>query len=451
MIFSKWAVSILAAITIAGAAPAEEATMKVGVGKKPITPQQSIWMAGYGARDKPSEGLLHDLYLKALAIEDESGTVSVLVTADIIGWPANVAHEIVALASKEFNLPRERLMLTSSHTHSGPVLFNNLRVMYVMQEGQRKVVEAYTEAFPGWTLDAIREALSNREPCRLSWGVGEAHFGKNRRKYTLDGVINDYNPIGPVDPDVPVLKVERLDGTLKAVAFGYACHNTVLDNYQLNGDYAGFAQLEIEKANPGAVALFTSGCGGDINPLPRKKVELAEQYGKDLAAAVQGVMDRDMAPVVGPIRAAYREITLALSEPPSKAHFEEQAKTATGIHQRLAQKYVNQIAEKGAVDTTYPFPVQAWKFAGGPLVTALGGESVVDYSLLLKHIYGRENQWVISYANDVCGYIPSLRVLREGGYEGEGAMLYYGFYGPWAPTVEQDILAAFAEIIPQVN
>ncbi len=424
-----------------------DTSMKVGVGKVNITPTGSIWMAGYASRDKPSEGILLDLYVKALVFENPDGTRGALLTSDVLGLPANVSHRIAERVQAEFEIPRERLMLTASHTHSGPVLFNNLRDMYDLAPEETKKIQEYTEAFPDKALEAIRLALANLEPCNLQWGVGQATFGKNRRKYTLGGVTNDFNPIGPVDHDVPVLKVARADGSVKAVAFGYACHNTTLAIFLLSGDYAGFAQTYIEEEFPGAVALFAMGCGGDINPLPRGTVEHAKEYGRQLGEAVASVLGGDMADVNGPLEALYREIPLALSEPPTREALEQQTAGSEGVVKRRAERLLAQLGEKGKLDTTYPFPIQVWKFSDTLLVTALGGESVVDYSLRLKHDFGREKQWVISYANDVCGYIPSLRVLREGGYEGEDSQVYYGHYGPWAPTVEQDILAAVHEMV----
>ena len=104
--------------------------------------------------------------------------------------------------------------------------------------------------------------------------------------------MNAANPEGPVDHDVPVLRVETPDGKLRAVVFGYACHNTTLQFYQWCGDYAGFAQKYLEEKHPGATALFWMGCGGDANPLPRSKVELCKKYGRELADAVEDVHRR---------------------------------------------------------------------------------------------------------------------------------------------------------------
>src|SRR5689334_92486 len=96
--------------------------IKAGVGKVVITPKQDMWLAGYAARTKPSEGKVQDLYAKALALEDETGARTVLVTSDLVGIPASLVNQTANLAREKFHLPRERLMVTVSHTHCGPVL-----------------------------------------------------------------------------------------------------------------------------------------------------------------------------------------------------------------------------------------------------------------------------------------------------------------------------------------
>lgn len=428
------------------AVPARAEGFKVGVGRSVITPAKDMWMAGYASRTEPSQGKIHDLYAKALAIEDDTGGKAVIVTTDLIGLPSNISQEVAALVNQRFSIPRERLMLTASHTHSGPVVRDNLFDMYGLSEDQWKLVEAYTAALPGLMVAAVEQALNSLEPCALQWGIGEAGFAKNRRKYTVGGVTNDFNPIGPVDHDVPVLAARRADGSLKAVLFGYACHNTTLSFQQFCGDYAGFSQANLEERLPGTTALFVAGCGGDQNPLPRRTIELAQQYGDELAKAVEAVVNGTLSDVRGPLRAAYKEIPLELSTPPTREQLEQQLQSQDVYVQRRAKRLLATLDEKGALDTTYPYPVQVWQFADTLQMTVLGGEATVDYSLRLKYELGRDRQFVIAYANDVCAYIPSLRVLREGGYEGESSMIYYGFYGPWAPSVEEDIIAAVHEL-----
>ncbi len=428
--------------------PKSAPIVKGGVGRVVITPKQNMWMSGYASRTAPSDGKIHELWAKALAIEDETGAKSVVVTTDLIGLPADISARTAEIALKKFGVPRERLMLTSSHTHCGPVIRNNLSPMYELDEKQAELVNQYADALPGLIAEAIGQAIDDLEPCRLAYNCGFAGFAANRRQYNLQGVGGGVNPIGPVDRGVPTLRVARKNKSVKAVLFSYACHNTTLDFQKFCGDYAGFAQACIEQKSPGTTALFMMGCGADINPDPRRTLELAEQYGNELGEVVLKIMKGEMVPVGGPIQAKFKEIPLALSDPPSPEQLQTRLQGPDVYQQRLAKLLLRTWAQKGKLDTTYPYPVQVWQFGDGRRLIALGGEVVVDYDLLLKHQLGAEKTWVVGYANDVMAYIPSLRILHEGGYEGGGAMVYYGLYGPWAPSVEQDILKAVKDLSP---
>ncbi len=181
-------------------------------------------------------------------------------------------------------------MLTSSHTHSGPVVRDNLADMYPMGEAEAKKIGPYTKQLEGWIVEAVAEAVKGLAPARLSVGQGTARFAVNRRQAAAKGVVIGSNPAGPVDHSVPVLDVADAKGKRIAVVFGYACHNTTMDFLRWCGDYAGYAQEELERRHKGAVAMFWSGCGGDANPLPRRKLELCQKYGMELAAAVDDVL-----------------------------------------------------------------------------------------------------------------------------------------------------------------
>src|SRR5690606_422960 len=105
-------------------------------------------------------------------------------------------------------------------------------------------------------------------------------------------------------------------GKVLAIVFGYACHCTTLGHQKFNGDYAGYAQRDIEAAHPGATALFVNGCSGDQNPYPRRQPEYAEAHGRTLALAVQAALETEMQPLSGRLRFAYREIPLPYDTPP---------------------------------------------------------------------------------------------------------------------------------------
>jgi neutral ceramidase len=101
---------------------------------------------------------------------------------------------------------------------------------------------------------------------------------------------------------------------------------------------------------------------------------------------------------------------------------------------------LKQIDNGQPLSQTYPYPVQLWRIGPGLTWVTLGGEVVVDYSNQIKNELGAGHTWVAAYTNDVMAYIPSLRVLKEGGYEGGGAMLYYGLPTVWGPDVEETIM-----------
>jgi hypothetical protein len=425
---------------------------KAGLARAIITPQKSLWMAGYASRKKPSERVIQELYAKALALEDHSGKRAVLVTTDLLGFPAMVSHNIAARVEKELHLRRDQLLLSSSHTHCGPVIGKMLGIMYPMDSQQWADVEAYTSELEEKIVKLVGASLKSMRPAHLSFGHGDAGFAMNRRARTKDEIVIGVNKEGPVDHDVPVLRVDDRHGKLRAVVFGYACHNTTVQDLLLfNGDYAGFAQAWLEKHHPGTTALFIAGCGGDANPYPRGTVELAQQHGEELAAAAEKVLVRELPLVNGPLRTTYEEFPVAFATPPDREELQAQLKNKDVYHRNWAEAMLKILDRDGHLPTEYPYPLEIWQFGQDLTLIALGGEVVVDYDLRLKKELGAEKLWVAAYCNDVFAYIPSLRVLEEGGYEGGGAMLYYGQPGPFAPSIEETIIGNVHQMIQRLR
>ncbi len=425
------------------------AEYRVGVARRDITPERPIWMSGYGNRNKPSEGIEQHLFTKALVIEDAAGARSVLITADLIGVPAEFTEALAERLANEFGVPRERFMLVASHTHTGPVIYHSLGGMFALSDEAAETVRGNTDRCAERMFDAVAEAMNKLEPAGLSFGHGEAAFAANRRVFRPQGVAFGVNPIGPTDRDVPVLRVEDEAGKLRAIVFGYACHCTTLggDYYRICGDWAGYAQEYLELAHPGATALFVTGCGADANPEPRGKLEQARQHGLEMAGCVAGVLSRPLEPVRGPIRAAFDHADLPLAEPPSRAEFEKRLSDKNVFVQRHAQRFLDQIDAGEELPRSYASPVQAWRFGDDLTLVTLGGEVVVDYALRLKEELGPERLWIAAYANDVFAYIPSARVLLEGGYEADFNMIYYGLPTRFAPAVEETLIQAVHGVI----
>ena len=426
-------------------------SIRAGAARIDITPEGPVWMSGYAARNKPSEGVLMPLWAKALALEDARGNRAVIVTTDLIGLPMELTDLVAARAMEKYKLDRASLVFNASHTHTGPVVRGNLSVMESQQPPHREALAAYRQTLQQKLLDVIGAALADLAPAELAFAHGEARFGVNRRQFTPAGVVIGVNPDGPVDPRVPVLRVTSPSGKVRALLFGYACHNTTLtaEFYQLSGDYAGFAQAELEKEFPGAVALFVQLCGGDQNPNPRSKLEYAEQHGRTLAAEVARVARTAMSPAGGRIRAAYQLAALPFA-PHTREQFEQELKDANVFRQRRARLML-QLYDERREPRQLRYPVQAVRLERGFTLIALGGEVVVDYALWAYRTWPQEPLMVAGYSNDVACYIPSARILREGGYEAVDSMIYYGQPGPFTEEVEARIQDAVRQVMKRVG
>ncbi len=445
----RLAAAALLAPFVFGAA-AEASGWRAGVAAVVITPDEPLWAAGYGGRNKPVQEKLHDLHTKALVLQDERGSRLVIVTTDLLGLPAELAEAIAREIGARLNVSRENIVLTSSHTHCGPVLRGSLVDIYPLDDEQRAAVDRYSVRLQPLVVQAAVEAASRLSPARLAWGVGEATFAVNRRNNPEKDVVEGYVARGPTDHDVPVLRVQGADGSLLAVLFGYACHCTTMDFYQWCGDYAGFAQADLEAKHPGAAALFVAGCGADQNPLPRRKIELCRKYGRLLADGVDRVLSSEMRPLTGTLEAAMQRVELAFDHLPTRAELQAETRSSHRSTAARARRFLAELDAGRSLPASYAYPIQAVQI-GQLTMVALAGEVVVDYALRLKRELGAENMWVAAYSNDLCAYIPSERVLKEGGYEGDTSMIVYGRPSKWAPGLEDRIVAAVRTAVDQAR
>ncbi len=376
---------------------------KVGVASAKITPEQRLHMAGYASRKEPAEGTEQDLFGKAIAIEDQQGNRVVFVTLDLIGVRPELRTEVATRVEEKYQLSPHALLMNASHTHCGPD--------YTAEDATD-----YFGFLATTLVDLVGQSLERLQPANLSYSFASCSVAMNRRTLTDNGFINHPNPNGPVDHSVPVLSVRNPDdGELRAVVFGYACHNTTMGFRQWLGDYAGYAQEYFEKDHPGVTALFMMGCGGDQNPYPRSELKYAQMHGRSLATAVEAALEVNQ---------------------------------STRRHQRPLHGLLSSVLETVDLEFATPdradfaYPVQVVRFGDDLMLVALGTEAVVDYALRLKRELTQPEGpaiWVAGYSNVQAGYIPSKRVLLEGGYEAESR--------PWKPTLEERIVGKVHELV----
>lgn len=439
---------VLAWVACAGSLAAADAPWKAGLAKAAITPQAPMWMGGYAGRTGPAQGTFHDLWVRVLALEDSSGRRAVVVSTDTLGVSRIAYENITSQLKSRLGLEPAQVMLNASHTHSGPVVEQTLFDAYPLDTAELERIRNYTRFLESTVAETVEKAISNLAPARLSIGAGHATFAVNRRNNPEGEVpaLREKGRLrGPFDHAVPVLAVRDENDALVGVVFAYACHNTTLDFYQWCGDYAGFAEEALEADHPGCTAMFVMGCGGDQNPLPRRTVELAQDYGRQLAGAVDRVLAGPMTDLTPTLSTQIDVIELRLGDQPTREELERIAAGEKNYHQRWAARLLGELDSGRTWPTTYPYPLQVWTL-GELTWIAMAGEVVVDYAIKFKS--GRPNVWVTAYANDVMAYIPSFRVLKEGGYEGQSSMIGYGMPAHrWADDVEDRITESAARML----
>jgi hypothetical protein len=408
-----------------------------------ISPELPIRLAGYAARKRPADKADHPLYAQAFALKNPSGQRVVIVSVDNCEVSGAFMQPVLRKLNDEFGLERGAVILVATHTHSAPVLADTLLGMPLAPDSDQQAILKYSGFLQGKIIEAVSAALTNFKPASLEIGSGRASFAMNRRVYRNGRVEFGDNPDGPVDWDVPVMRVKNADGTTRAVLFGYACHATSVrdgdDWYVVSGEYPAYARQHLEACDPGAIAMFLTGMGADSDPAPRGKLIHAKRHGLELAGAVMGVLDRPMQPVSGSFKFAYDEIDIPLAAPPDRAQIEKDAQGSSEDVAARAKLYLNLLRDNKPLPASIRLPVSALHFGENLTMLFMAGEVVVDYSRRLKRTFPGAHLWTVGYAYETPCYVPSARILKEGGYEAESSLIYYGFYGPLKPETE-DIL-----------
>ncbi len=414
----------------------QQTRYQVGVAAVDITPSHPIRLRGYSNRHAESEGIVQRLWAKAISIKSPKRPATVLVTVDNCLIPAYLRDELASRLQNRFGLHGDRLAITATHTHSGPMLARMSETLYChpLPKQHSDHIEHYTQELIGKLEQVTIKVLERQVPAHLFWSIGEVKFANNRRTAG-----------GPTDHDLPSLIVKDLDGKVIAVYVSYACHCTTLSHNKISGDWAGYAQDFIQRSHPGAVALVSVGCGADANPLrgTGEADATAAQHGREIAVEVDRLLTTRLRPISGEIDARLGHVDLQLARLPTRAEFEDRTGKGTdragtvGYHAKI---HLERLDRGEPIKTRVPLPVQTWTFSDELAIVFLGGEVVVDYSMRLKNELDRQRVWINAYSNDVPCYIPSERVLGEGGYEGGGAMIYHDWASPFLAGLEDKII-----------
>ena len=434
----------------------------VGTAKVDVTPQKNLRLAGYGSRRSVAEGVRSKLHVRALvlggALDDSETTIleqpySVLLTVDNCGLTAAFVDRLHDAVRAEIPVGRHRFTVVSTHTHSAPWVsgFAANGLLGVTPEQQRDL-NAYEDRLFEAAVKAVRMATNKRRPGRLSAATGTARFSVNRRvlqdgRWTGFGVQKD----GAVDHSVPVLLIRDVDNNPLAVLTKYACHATTETGAtnSVSADWPGIAAEGVEEQFPDVVCLVSPGCAADSNPEPRGTHELARQHAQTLSNEITRLLRSPVSwrPVDSRLRCAFQQVDLPLGPIPGEDVWKTRAK-ADDHQGNHAKEMLRRLKEGPLSSSVRDYPVQTWCFGDDLAMVFLGGEVVIDYAIRMNQMFDSDRLWINGYSNDVPCYIPSQRILQEGGYEADSSMTYYLHPTRLAPEAEEVICDTVQKLMP---
>jgi neutral ceramidase len=406
-----------------------------------VTPPAGLAMSGFAARTSPATGVHDPLTVRAVAIGETA-----IVVADVIGLHEDSCRRIRDRAG----LADGHLIVAATHTHGGPVAMPG-------RLGPR-LDPAWLQRLEDACVRAVAEARATRRPARLSFGLGtDPGIARNRR-----------HAGGPVDPALPVLRIREESGAAIAVLACHALHPVVLgaDNTLFTADYPGAVRRHLEAVHSGAIALFLTGCTGDINtghsahasistaPRADRTFAEAERIGARIAEAALQAPEQ---PLGNDIRALCTELPLPLarteSRPPEvlAAEWRREAAAADPARAALLRCWADW-AERIAPRPLASWPARVTVFDwGGARLIGLPGEIFAQTGLDLRRALDGDplpgRTMTFGFADGCPGYIPPAGEYRHGGYEVEEAHRYYGMPAAFAPGAAEALLEAACRLV----
>ncbi|HOJ10218.1 MAG TPA: neutral/alkaline non-lysosomal ceramidase N-terminal domain-containing protein, partial [Clostridiales bacterium] len=391
--------------------------MLAGVGKRIITPSAGVDLAGFGRLDRKNIGVHDDLYVNALALQqDEKRTL--IICADIIGFGFDLTQKIKKDINCKYGFNEDEILLSASHTHSGPQTLENMLVTL------GKWNEDYIGHFLSCVMSSVESALKSMEEVDIYLGKTQCNIGINRR-LIKDGKANfQPNEEGAADKSVTVLKLMKGD-TTKAVLFSYACHPSTIGDDFVSADYPGVAKKVVEyDLGKGAVALFMQECCGNIRVRTIKGNDFrggtwkdVREFGIELGAAVSKLCSGENGEMKKldkndlKISTAIMHMQLPTRGKPQKEGLEK-VKNSGNIHEQLwAERMLNDYAN---LNDTVPFTIQRIALNNDFSIIAMSGEVCVEYGLYLKNMDAGKTIISAAYSNGVSGYIPTEEMFEQG-------------------------------------
>jgi hypothetical protein len=428
---------LLACLLALACLSARAGELRVGAAAVVITPPVGIPMAGY-YNTRLAEGTLDDLFAKAIVFEQD-GAKAAVVGLDLVTVGRPTVEEARKLIEKATGIRGDAVMISATHSHTGPLL-NGLSTRNSAFGGDMEIAQTYTASLPQKIAEAVKQAVAKLTPAKLSAGVGrEESLPFNRRYFMKDGTVgwnpgklnpNIVKPAGPIDPSVPIVYAESLDGRPLATYVNFAMHLDTTSGMKFSSDYAcALSQVLAKVRSPEMVTLFTIGCAGDVNHVnfgikdPQKGPGEAARIGTVLAGEVIKTYTR-----ATPVASAAPRVRHEIVKLPLPALAPGDVEKARAIVARMgdmknAPKFLDTVWAFKVLDVYgrdgKPQEVEVQVIALGDDLAwvSLPGEIFVELGMAIKQQSPFKHTIIAELANGSVGYVPTRRGFAEGNYE----------------------------------
>jgi neutral ceramidase len=429
-----------------------------GAARQEITPVVGIPLSGFIARLGTSTGVADPLSSRALVLS-QGQTTLVLVQLDLLGLSTWHVNEIRRSCQAIAGIPPENVLISATHTHSGPGMLPVRGCLVASLDYQWNVVKK--------TVQAIQQAYATRKPARFRTNRMPFRFGVNRRQLTASGVVLGADPRKPAPKSLDVAEVRIRDGS-SCLLFSHAAHPYILggDQTLISGDFPSFACLSLERSS-GTTAMFLNGCAGDIAPLRAfQGVEAGREEGDRLAAAVRRTLEGAHEINAVPLKAISTRVHLPYAVFPTLTELEqmrvEQERTvrpsertnpAVTAKIRVALDDWTEAAARVVKGGWFLEPVfcEVQGFRVGELcLLAISGEPFFSIGRRICRTSPCLDTWALGYANAYTGYLPTTRAYQEGGYEVSDSFRYLGIWR-LAPTCERYVVRTAQKLLKDLH
>ena len=425
--------------------------LRAGGARRDITPPPGTPLTGFIARLQSSSGVADRIHTRAVTVRHGKSAI-VIIQLDLIGLAFWQVAEIRRGCQSLLGIPPEHVLISCTHTHSGPGVVPIRGCEMASLEYQWSVIHE--------TLQAVRTAHDRESGATIRIAAIPYRLGINRRQPTPDGTV-----ILGVAPDRPAPKkldvaVIRNDGGQTLYLFSHAAHPYVLgaESAQISGDFPSFACNELESNSSCAVALFINGCAGNIAPVSAfQGIERAREEGFRLAVAVRKAAGVAKLIRCLPIGGSSEYVHLEYQPLPTEREFrallgkrertvrpDERLNPSVGEKIRRAYSdWANALQEvRAGKSALVPVFAEIQLLRIGDLaLIGISGEPFFEIGEHIRRASRFRHTWPAGYCNAFTGYLPTARAFREGGYEVNDA---YRYLGTWQiePSAEHKVVAA---------